>query len=107
AVKHYSSKSNTLDSEIVEQDPAWAKQQVDDALAVLSTASMPSDGKPVARAARVLRFLETPQAAHAMAMQFGRYAVNFDYEFRFGLFASPHRKEAIADLEQRFAAPDQ
>jgi hypothetical protein len=58
------------------------------------------------RAAQTLRFLETPEAARAMVRFFEQGPNSAKRELNAGLFASPHRKEIMAAMEESLTSPD-
>ncbi|MBL8233315.1 MAG: hypothetical protein JNL98_32760 [Bryobacterales bacterium] len=113
-------RSEPLDIEIVAADPAWAAAELRRAVAILERTPAYRNQKPgepppppvpgarsdFERAARILRFLETREAvAHLVRF----YSAELTYganQLRAGLFASPYRKEVIAQLERLLVAPD-
>lgn len=109
-------RSNALEIEIVPPEAGWADRQLASAVAVLERGDPPPpvisqvhDPAPEAqlrRAARILRFLETREAAHALVRFFEHGPAAAQQELRAGLFGSPHRKEVIASMERDLSAPD-
>jgi hypothetical protein len=98
-------RSNAVEFDVTEADPAWQREQLRAAVAVL-------DGKPSQdeerRAARVLRFLNTQDAARELAKRF--WGLNQQqragWEFMFGLYGSPHRQVAVDAMQAELAVPD-
>ncbi len=112
--------SNSIEIDVVEPEPGWAAAQLRDAVAVLERGDppKPAAGQPfdprhgqvldeeIVQAARVLRFLETPEAARALVRFFENGPQAAQPQLRAGLFASPHRKEVTAAMETALASPD-
>jgi len=112
--------SNTIEIDLVEPEPGWTESSLRQAVATLERPDPPQpkigeefDPRPrevhdaeAAAAARVLRFLETKEAARALARFYEHGPVMAQSELRAGLFASPHRSEVIAAMEEAIAAPD-
>src|SRR5215831_15324134 len=112
--------SNTIEIDLVEPRPGWTENSLRQAVATLERPDPPEpkigeeyDPRPrevhdadAAAAARVLRFLETKEAARALARFYEHGPVMAQSELRAGLFASPHRSEVIAAMEEAIAAPD-
>src|SRR5215470_14151054 len=113
-------RSNTIEIDLVEPDPGWTESSLRQAVATLQRPDPPQpkigeeyDPRPrevhdadAAAAARVLRFLETEEAARALARFYEHGPVMAQPELRAGLFASPHRSEVIAAMEEAIATPD-
>lgn len=111
-------RAEPIEIEIIAASPAWAAGQLAEAVAVLEKTpparsqqfGVPPPPNPAAdsaseRAARMLRFLETSQAV-APLVRF--HAADLTYganQLRAGLFASPHRKEVIAQMEALLIDP--
>jgi hypothetical protein len=112
--------SNTIEIDLVEPEPGWTESSLRQAVATLERPDPPQpkigeefDPRPrevhdadAAAAARVLRFLETKEAARALARFYEHGPVMAQSELRAGLFASPHRTEVIAAMEEAITAPD-
>jgi hypothetical protein len=98
-------RSNALTIDLVAPEAGWAEDRLKEAVAVLEGPDSP-DGTSAENAARVLRFLETPEAAHAMV----RLSVKPDSpeqaQLDAGFWGSPYRNEIITDMEQAIAAAD-
>ncbi len=113
-------RSNTIEIDVVAPEPSWAAAQLQQAVSVLQVPDPPppvigqtvnlsdeqSRDADVARAAWTLRFLETREAAPALARFFEHGPRVAQAELHAGLFASPYRKEVIAAMEEAVAAPD-
>ena len=97
-------RSNTLEFDVVEADPAWQAQTLGTAAAVLrDSASTPEEKKA---AARTLRFLDTPDSVRELAHQLAAPGDESRWEFQAGILGSRHRQEAVSALDAEFAAPD-
>jgi hypothetical protein len=113
-------RSNTIEIDLVEPEPGWTESSLRQAVTTLQRPDPPQpkigeeyDPRPrevhdadAPAAARVLRFLETEEAARALARFYEHGPVMAQSELRAGLFASPHRSEVIAAMEEAIAAPD-
>jgi hypothetical protein len=98
-------RTNAVDIEIVPPEPGWVEKQISDSVAVLG-AEPPAPDNELIHAARTLRFLETREAAEAMARFFGQGPERVQWELRVGMFGSPYRPEVIASMEKGLAASD-
>jgi hypothetical protein len=96
-------RSNTIEFDVIPQDPDWSAQQLREAVAdYQSTAD--EDKK---KAARKLRFLNTKPSAEALAQLFwGLNDQPAGWDLMFGLSGSPYRAEAIAAMQREFHNPD-
>ena len=113
-------RSNTIEVDLVEPEPGWTEDSLRQAGAILERPDFPQpkigeEFDPRTRqvhdadasdAARVLRFLETKEAARALARFYEHGPTMAQPELRAGLFASPHRSEVIAAMEEAIATPD-
>jgi hypothetical protein len=113
-------RSNSIQIEVVTPEAGWAAAQLEQAVALLQIPDPPPTriGESVragvlearqangARAARTLRFLETPEAARELARFFDHGPQAAQSELHAGLFASPHRKEVMSAMEDAVAAPE-
>jgi hypothetical protein len=109
-------RSSALEIEITAAGEGWAAARLREAVAVLERGDPPVPPTPpdqaqaendaMARAARSLRFLETPQAARELVRFFAQGTGAAQEELRAGLFGSPHRAEVIAAMEETLSAPD-
>jgi len=114
--------SSTIEIEIVPAEPGWADAQLKQAVARLgvpdpppgrigqrgpSFEEMKASEESARYAGRVVRFLETPEAARVLARYLGRAPMYAEDQLRAGLVATPYRKELIAAMYDIVAAPDQ
>jgi hypothetical protein len=113
-------RSNTVDINVYLPEPGWATKQLKEAVSVLELGDLPRPGieqpydpgkyethnENAIRAAQTLRFLETPEAARAIVRFFEQGPDSAQRELNAGLFASPHRKEVMAAMEESLASPD-
>lgn len=109
--------SNSIEIDVVAPEAGWAAAQLRKAVAVLQIPDLPP-GRSLdlrslqlqrdnaAAAARTVRFLETPEAAQALAQFYEHGPEYAQSELRAGLFGSPYREQVIADMEAAVAAPD-
>ncbi|MEO7719506.1 MAG: hypothetical protein ABIY70_25160 [Capsulimonas sp.] len=102
--------SNVVQIEILPPDPVWSAQTLAKALPAFQSES--SNGKPGADAARILRFLDTPESAQAMIDRYGvpttselQYTFWYD-QARLGLLGSRRREEIIAQMQAEIQNPD-
>ena len=110
-------RSNTIEIDVVAPEDGWTDAQLQQAVTVLQIPDPPapvvgqvenlsdrvSRDADVPRAAQTLRFLETKEAARALARFFEQGPRAAQGELRAGLFASPYRKEVIAAMEEKVA----
>ena len=87
--------SNVVNFDITEASAGWANEQVREALKVLDD---PQSGD-VDQAARVLRFLETPEAAETMARRLSDFP-HGSSPFRLGILSSPHRAQVLPVMDE-------
>jgi hypothetical protein len=106
-------RSNTIEFEVKSPSPQWQHEQLQAALAILSSTPNPKPGlsnsdDPVRKAARRLRFLNSRESTEQLARLFSGRAQDQPYawEFALGLFGSPFRQVAIDSLRQQIAVPD-
>ncbi len=113
-------RSNSIEIDVVAPEPGWAGAVLQLASVTLQIPDPPSPtvgqsfdprvrqahDDDVTRAARTLRFLETPEAAAALVRYFEHGPMAAQAELHAGLFASPYRKEVMAAMEAAVAAPD-
>jgi len=96
-------RSNTIEFDVIPQDPDWSAQQLRDALADYQSAA-DEDKK---KAARKLRFLNTKPSTEALAQLFwGLNDQPGGWDLMFGLSGSPYRAEAIAAMQREIHNPD-
>ncbi len=112
--------SNSVDIDVVSPEPGWAAEQLKNAVAVFERGELrqPAVGEPfdpgqyrardeeVEQAARVMRFLETPEAAQALVRFYENGPFQAQQDLRAGLFGSPHRKAIMAAMEAALVSPD-
>jgi hypothetical protein len=101
--------SNVLTIEIRPAPAAGVKEQIAAAAKVLD-APVTTDGeaaKERIRAGRILRFLDTPDAAAELAKRLSAGQDVDSYSLHMGVLGSPYRKQLLPLLEQRLVAPDQ
>lgn len=97
--------SNVLTIEIAPAPASWLHQQIAGADKVLDGPAR-SDEEQL-RAANILRFLESPEAAAEMARRIGAGLTPASYVLHLGVLGSPYRARLLPLLEQRLVAPDQ
>ncbi len=100
--------SNSLTIEIVEASLQWKATRMQRALQLLKAPrTQPNFDQDRRDGGRILRFLETPEAAFEMVLRLSSgYAMPI-YDFRFGILSSPHRDAVLTIMEDRIEAPDQ
>ena len=105
--------SNIVEFDILPDDPAWDVQTLSDALLILNAQGedLKTQDARLA-AARTLRFLGTPEAAKALASEYGHFT-EYDswnspayFQTRLGLFGSPERAVVIQEMKHRLADPN-
>ncbi|PYP91307.1 MAG: hypothetical protein DMG65_08005 [Candidatus Angelobacter sp. Gp1-AA117] len=95
-------QSNSVDFQVIAADSQWQSEQLAAALKRLD--STPED--EAKHAARVLRFLNSEDAAREMAQRFsGANEQPRSWEFMFGLLGSRHRALVIQELKAAISAP--
>jgi hypothetical protein len=118
-------RSDPIDIEIVGPEPKWIRQKISESTAVLRRDPrqncVPAVRSPLAvrgrgansaaraptpdEAARALRFLETPEAAVALARLYS-YPVACSEELRTGLLLSPYSTEIVEAMEAALESPE-
>jgi hypothetical protein len=113
-------KSNGFELEVTPVDVAWDDMKVKEASAVLDIPDfIPRVGQrgpgfqqmeaariATENAARTLRFLETPAAAHATVKYLGHGPQYARAQLHAAMMSTPCRKDIVAALEEAVAAPD-
>lgn len=108
-------QSNTIEIEVVAAEDGWADTQLQRAVALLSRETgSPGVGRTVdirreqeiADAARVLRFLDTRDAALALVRFFEQGPERAQADLLAGLYGSPYRNEVISALKAGLSFPD-
>lgn len=97
-------KSNEVSFEVIAADAGWQAGQLAQAVHTLDTAEPSSD--EAKQAARMLRFLQSEGAARELVRRY--WSGNdeaFGWEFKFGLFGSPHRSTVIDAMKAALRDP--
>ena len=89
--------SNILPLDLEAPPPGWVTQRIAEA----ARTENPQ------HAADILRFLDSPEAALAMARRLGSGNDAASYSLHLGVLESPYRAQILPMLEQRLTAPDQ
>ena len=89
-------QSNWISFQIVRADPAWQSSTLSTALRTLESQSATQDQKE--DAARVLRFLDSEDAARELARLFWNSEGNLQWQFEAGLYGNPFRQNAIQGM---------
>ncbi|MBV9744615.1 MAG: hypothetical protein JO099_12720 [Acidobacteriia bacterium] len=98
-------RSNTVEIDVVPPEAGWAAAQFEQAVAVLERTDLRQSNEPE-RATRILRFLETREAAGALARFFEDGPSGAQKQLHAGLFVSPYHAEVMAAMERALNAPD-
>lgn len=97
--------SNTITFNVVPSDRDWEAQILGRTISELD--NLDPDSPAARSAARRLRFLGSEAATRELARRFILSAGQSNsWEFKFGLFASSHRRVAIEELRKTLARPD-
>ncbi|MDA1315576.1 MAG: hypothetical protein O2968_19785 [Acidobacteria bacterium] len=96
--------SNVVSIDITAPPVGWARGQINASLEVLDNPD--SEFEERGQAVRVLRFLETPEAADAMVSRLGKDH-HQRYDLRLGILSSSHRVKVLPYMEARLISPDQ
>ncbi len=101
--------SNILTLDIAPAPTAWVKEQISEAANVLDGPVDPNQDawQQRLRAARVLRFLDSPEAATELARHLGSGEAVDSWSLHVGVLSSPYRKQLLPLMEARLIAPDQ
>jgi hypothetical protein len=101
--------SNILTIDVRTAPALWVKDQIAAATGILDAPAASGDDttKERVRAGRLLRFLDTPEAAAALAKHLGAGQDVDSYALHMGVLGSPYRSQLLPLLEQRLVAPDQ
>ncbi|HEX8070539.1 MAG TPA: hypothetical protein VF546_11340 [Pyrinomonadaceae bacterium] len=93
--------SNVVTFDVLPAEPAWARQRL---RAITQTLDAPGQGSARRETCRELRFLNTEAATRELVRRFqGHDECDFDYAF--GLYGTPHRALAVAEMERQLGAP--
>lgn len=95
--------SNAVEFEILPEDPAWSKQKLQEATALLDSGKN-DEGRRAA--CRTLRFLDTAAATREMARRFRGTDSACEFEYYIGLVGTPHRALAVEEMEKMLAEPE-
>jgi hypothetical protein len=96
-------RSNIIEFNVTEADANWQAEQLRDTTAAYQSAATANQQK---EAARRLRFLNTQESMRALARLFwGLNDQPGGWELMFGLFGSPYRTEAIAEMQREINDP--
>lgn len=96
-------RSNPVEFQVQPADASWQKQQIRDAVAMLTSTASREDQE---HAARVLRFLGTRESTVALAKVFnGDTQQPGQFDLMLGFFGSPYPDAAVQALRAEFAAP--
>lgn len=96
-------RSNTVEFQVQPADAAWQKQQVHDAVAMVTSSAKTDDQQ---HAVRVLRFLGTRESTAALARVFnGDTRQPGQFDMMLGLFSSPYPDVALKAMRAEFAVP--
>jgi hypothetical protein len=101
--------SNILTIDVRPAPALWVKDQIAAATSILDAPAASGDDttKERVRAGRILRFLDTPEAAAELAKHLGAGQDIDSYTLHMGVLGSPYRSQLLPLLEQRLVAPDQ
>jgi hypothetical protein len=98
-------RSNTLEFDVIEPDPAWQKETLDAAVMVLDNSST-STPEAKRAASHTLRFLDSPASIRELARQVTQPGEGSRWDFVAGLSASRHQELVLKELEAQFNAPN-
>jgi hypothetical protein len=97
-------RSNTVEFEVAPADSDWQASELTSATRILDS----PDAKPEEKkhAARKLRFLGSEVGTRELARRYGAVDDPFEWEFKFGLFSTPHRELAIQGMKAEMSNPE-
>jgi hypothetical protein len=91
-------QSNEVEFQVVEASAEWQAEQLAASVHTLNSADPSSD--EAKHAAKVLRFLGSEASTQELARRYwGSNDQPFGWDFKFGLFGSPHRTQAIESMK--------
>jgi len=90
-------QSDWISFRITKPEPAWQLSTLRDATTTLDSASSTPDQEE--HAARVLRFLNSEDAARDLARRFWKSEGNLRWNFEAGLYGTPFRRTAIQEMK--------
>ncbi|WP_321471955.1 hypothetical protein [uncultured Paludibaculum sp.] len=98
-------RSNTVELDVMPPDAEWQAEQLRSATQVLAGNPSPEEAH---RAARRLRFLDTPDSAGQLARLFWglNQQQSVGWDLMFGLYGSPFQKVAIDSMNDELAVPE-
>jgi hypothetical protein len=96
-------RSNTVEFEVAPADPDWQASQLKSATRILDSPEASTEEKK--HAARLLRFLGSEGSTRELARRYGSVDDPFEWEFKFGLFGTPHRELAIQAMKAELFDP--
>ncbi len=102
--------SNVISFEILPAPAEWVGRQIAAAIETLDTAVAWNDDAARQRrlqAGNILRYLDTREAAMALANRMGAGDDVASFSLHLGVLGSAHRSRLLPLLEQRLSAPDQ
>jgi hypothetical protein len=105
--------SNVIEFEILPRDAAWEQQTLAEAVRTLGVprvdAGEAENHRIEARqqAARVVRFLGTPEAVREMVGRLSNDAPEGTFDYHMGLFGTPHRALVVQEMESQLLGPEQ
>ena len=97
-------RSNTVEFEVAQADPIWQASQLRSATRVLDSPDAKTEEKK--HAARLLRFLDSEASTQELARRYGPVDDPFEWEFKFGLFSTPHRESAVQAMKAELSDPE-
>lgn len=97
-------RSNTVEFQIEPADSDWQASQLAAATQTLNSPSASQEDSK--HAARLLRFLGSEGSTLALAHRYGAVDDPFEWEFKFGLYSTPHRDLAIQAMKVELSNPD-
>ncbi len=97
-------RSNAVEFEVASADPDWQASQLRGASRILDSPDAKTEEKE--HAARILRFLGSEASTRELARRYGSVDDPFEWEFKFGLFSTPHRELAIQAMKAELSDPE-
>jgi len=97
-------RSNSLEFDVVDADPAWQQQTLGSATATLNMESSTAEEKNAAL--RTLRFLDTPASVQELVQLLGTHSDGSYWNEVAGLAGSRYQSLVVRELEQRMNAPE-
>ncbi len=97
-------QSNTVEFEVEPADSDWQASQLRSATRILDSPDAKTEEKK--HAARMLRFLDSEASTRELARRYGAVDDPFEWEFKFGLFSTPHRELAVQAMKAELSNPE-